>query len=62
MDTSAAWAGAGDELIPVTTALIHETAFQDPVPSGQRYVYAVQAVDRSGNLSPISARKEETAR
>jgi hypothetical protein len=52
----------GDELIPVTTALIRETAFQDPVPSGQRYVYAVQAVDRSGNLSPISARTEETAR
>jgi hypothetical protein len=52
----------GDELIPITGALIHETAFQDPVPSGQRLVYALQAVDRSGNLSPFSARIEETAR
>jgi hypothetical protein len=52
----------GDELVPITTALIRETAFQDPVPSGMRYVYALQAVDRSGNLSPISERTEETAR
>jgi hypothetical protein len=52
----------GDELIPVTTALIHETAYQDPVPAGVPFVYAVQAVDRSGNLSQVSARVEETAR
>jgi hypothetical protein len=52
----------GDELIPITPAVLHDTAFQDPVPPGQRYVYAVQAVDRSGNLSPFSARTEETAR
>jgi hypothetical protein len=52
----------GDELIPVSTAVMSETAFQDPVPAGERFVYAVQAVDRSGNLSPISARVEETAR
>ena len=29
--------------------------FRIDVPSGMRYVYAVQAVDKSGNLSPISA-------
>ena len=52
----------GDELVPITTAVIRETAYQDRVPSGMRYVYAVQAVDRSGNLSPISERTEETAR
>jgi hypothetical protein len=52
----------GDELIPISTTPMRETAFQDPVPAGMRYVYAVQAVDRSGNLSPISARVEETAR
>jgi hypothetical protein len=52
----------GDELIPITPAVIHETAFADRVPPGQRYIYAVQAVDRSGNLSPFSTRTEETAR
>jgi len=53
----------GDELVPVTTAVIRETAFQDDrVPPGMRFVYALQAVDRSGNLSPISTRAEETAR
>ena len=52
----------GDELVPVTTALIRETAFRDQVPSGMRFVYALQAVDRAGNLGPISERTEETAR
>jgi predicted phage tail protein len=52
----------GDELVPITTALIRETAFQDRVPPGQRFVYALQAVDRSGNLSPFSVRTEESAR
>jgi hypothetical protein len=52
----------GDELVPVQTATLRETAFQDRVPSGMRYVYAVQAVDRSGNLSAVSNRTEETAR
>ncbi len=52
----------GDELVPVTTALIRETAFRDPVPSGMRFVYALQAVDRAGNLGPISVPTEETAR
>lgn len=52
----------GDELIPITTTILRETSYPDRVPPGQRYVYAVQAVDRSGNLSPFSARTEETAR
>jgi len=52
----------GDELVPVTTAVIRETAFPDRVPAGMRFVYALQAVDRSGNLSPISVPTEETAR
>ena len=52
----------GDELIPISTTAMRETAFEDRVPPGMRFVYAVQAVDRSGNLSPISGRIEETAR
>jgi hypothetical protein len=52
----------GDELIPIQTTPIRETAFQDRVPPGVRYVYALQAVDRSGNLSQFSERTEETAR
>jgi hypothetical protein len=52
----------GDELIPISTTAMRETAFEDRVPPGMRFVYAVQAVDRSGNLSPLSGRIEETAR
>jgi hypothetical protein len=52
----------GDEMIPVMTAPIKETSFQDPVPPGMRYVYAIQAVDRAGNLSQMSPRTEETSR
>ena len=50
----------GDELAPITT--IRETAFQDPVPAGVRYVYALKAVDKAGNASQASERIEETAR
>jgi hypothetical protein len=52
----------GDELAPVTPSLIRETAFQDPVPAGVRYVYALKAVDKAGNASQASERIEETAR
>jgi hypothetical protein len=52
----------GDELIPTSTTAMRETAVADPVPPGMRFVYAVQAVDRSGNLSTPSGRVEETAR
>jgi hypothetical protein len=50
------------ELTPVTPMPIHETAFQDHVPAGVRYVYAVTAVDKAGNVSAPSERTEETAR
>ncbi|MDO8794069.1 MAG: hypothetical protein Q7J25_05560, partial [Vicinamibacterales bacterium] len=39
----------GDELAPITPSPIRETAFQDRVPAGVRYVYAVKAVDKAGN-------------
>jgi hypothetical protein len=55
-------AAAGDELMPITPAPIRETAFQDRVPAGVRYVYALKAVDKAGNASPASERIEETAR
>jgi hypothetical protein len=51
-----------DRLDPVTTAPILETSFNDMVQAGIRYVYAVQAVDKSGNISQPSNRVEETAR
>jgi len=40
-----------DRLSPVTTAPIADTNFRDPLASGERRVYAVQAVDRAGNVS-----------
>jgi hypothetical protein len=52
----------GDRLEPVTTTPILETSFNDNVPAGTRYVYAVQAVDKAGNASAPSNRVEETAR
>ena len=39
-----------------------ETSFKDAVTPGIAYVYAVRAVDKAGNLSPLSARVVETAR
>jgi predicted small lipoprotein YifL len=51
-----------DELAPVTPSPIRETAFQDRVPAGVRYVYALEAVDKAGNASQPSERIEETAR
>ena len=52
----------GDELAPITPSPIRETAFQDRVPAGVRYVYALKAVDKGGNASQLSERIEETAR
>jgi predicted component of type VI protein secretion system len=51
-----------DELAPITPSPIRETAFQDRVPAGVRYIYALKAVDKAGNASPASERIEETAR
>jgi hypothetical protein len=53
----------GETLQPITPAPIRETSFRDTtVRSGVRYVYAIVAVDRTGNASPQSARVEGTAR
>ena len=51
-----------EELTPVTPEPISGQQFTSPVPSGARVVFAVRAVDKVGNLSPLSNRFEETAR
>lgn len=54
---------AGGTLQALTPEPIQETTFRDAaVQPGVRYVYAVVAVDTAKNLSPQSARVEETAR
>jgi hypothetical protein len=53
---------AGDALEPITPAPIQETFFKDAVAAGVPYVYAVQAIDRAGNTSDTSKRKQESAR
>jgi hypothetical protein len=53
---------SAETLEPLSTEPIAETSFQDHAPAGVRFAYAVQAVDTAGNLSPPSARVEETAR
>jgi hypothetical protein len=45
-------------LTPVTPAPIQEPSFTDKVAPGVRYVYAVQAVDKAGNLGEPSGRTE----
>jgi hypothetical protein len=52
----------GGELTPITLSPIAEASFRDVVPSGGRFVYAVQAVDKAGNRSAPSDRVEETSR
>jgi hypothetical protein len=49
-------------LVPVTPTPIEETTFTDHVAAGARVTYAVRAVDKAGNASPLSNRIEETAR
>jgi hypothetical protein len=52
-----------EKLRALTPAPVGETTYRDTaVRPGQRYVYAVVAVDRAGNVSPPSNRVEETAR
>ena len=46
----------------VTPAPIQDARFTDAVKPGVRYVYAVQAVDKAGNVGRASNRVEETAR
>lgn len=53
----------GDTLRPITTEPVAAATYRDEtVKPGTRYVYAVVAVDRAGNMSPQSNRQEETAR
>lgn len=52
----------GDMLLPITPMPINATTFNDTVAAGVRYVYAVQAVDRAGNVSATSERVDEAAR
>ena len=51
-----------ESLEPITREPIQETSFKENVKPGVRFVFAVQAVDAAGNISPVSARVEETAR
>jgi hypothetical protein len=51
-----------DALAVITPTPITDTTFVDGVAAGTRYWYVVRAVDRSGNLSPVSNRVEELAR
>jgi len=53
---------AGGPMEPVTPTPIQETSFTDSVTVGIRFVYAVKAVDKTGNASEYSERVEETAR
>jgi len=53
---------SAETLEPLNQEPIADTSFQDHAPPGVRFAYAVRAVDTAGNLSPPSARVEETAR
>jgi hypothetical protein len=50
------------DLKRLTPEPIKETTYKDSVPAGARVAYALQAVDKAGNASPMSMRVEETAR
>jgi len=52
----------GERLDPLTPTPIPDARFTDQVAAGTRYVYAVLAVDKAGNMGPVSNRVEETAR
>jgi hypothetical protein len=52
----------GEKPKPITPTPIQETTFRDEVSSGTRAIYAIQAVDKAGNVSAMSETTEETAR
>jgi predicted small lipoprotein YifL len=52
----------GERLEPLTPKPIPDARFTDQVAAGTRYVYAVLAIDKAGNMGPLSNRVEETAR
>jgi len=51
-----------DKLEPITPVPIQVPTFTDTVQAGVRFWYAVQAIDKAGNVSPLSDRKNEAAR
>jgi len=53
---------SADSMQPVTDAPLQVTTFLDKVPSGERFTYAVKAVDKAGNAGPPSNTVEEAAR
>src|SRR5262249_1584237 len=54
--------GTGETLDQITPAPIQDSTFTDNVPAGVHCFYAVKAIDRAGNVSPMSNRDEGTAR
>lgn len=52
----------GGTLTRITPTVLQETSFRDVLASGTRVAYAVQAVDREGNVSAPSSSVEDTAR
>jgi hypothetical protein len=52
----------GNTLEPIMLSPIKETVFNDGVPAGVRYVYAIAAVDSAGNRSAESNRFEDAGR
>jgi len=51
-----------DALQRITPEPIKPSNFDDKAQTGSHFVYAVQAIDTAGNVSPMSNRAEETAR
>jgi len=57
------WRGVGGgPLQQITPTPVTDASFFDGVRPGLRFSYAVQAVDKAGNVSALSDRVEETAR
>ena len=54
--------GAGQPMVRITDDPIADASFFDSVQRGLRFVYAVEAIDKAGNISRPSASVEETAR
>ena len=54
--------GSDIDRTPITKVPIESPTFRDPVPAGARATYVVQAVDKAGNVSPMSEPVVDTAR
>lgn len=54
--------GSEAQLAPITAMPVDRATYQDVVAPGTRVTYAVQAVDRAGNVSPLSEPVVEVAR